>query len=119
MEWGDQITPEEGFSVNAVTARHFSGRGLQGNKSQWTSFILTTMNKKIFIGGDSGYGSHFAEIGKQFGPFDLAILEDGQYNKEIYPHDAGRNSAGCHRSQRKKVIAGTLGKIFLIPSRLG
>ena len=81
MKWDDQITPEEGFSVNAVTARHFSGRGLQKNKSQWTSFILTTTNKKIFIGGDSGYGSHFADIGKRFGPFDLAILEDGQYNK--------------------------------------
>jgi L-ascorbate metabolism protein UlaG (beta-lactamase superfamily) len=42
---------------------------------------LTTRDKKIFIGGDSGYGNHFAEIGKRFGPFDLAILEDGQYNK--------------------------------------
>jgi len=81
MQWDDQITMEEGFSVNAVTARHFSGRGLQRNKSQWTSFILTTKNKKIFIGGDSGYDIHFAEIGKRFGPFDLAILEDGQYNK--------------------------------------
>jgi L-ascorbate metabolism protein UlaG (beta-lactamase superfamily) len=81
MEWDDQINPEEGFSVNAVTARHFSGRGLRRNRSLWTSFILTTRDKKIFIGGDSGYGSHFAEIGKRFGPFDLAILEDGQYNK--------------------------------------
>lgn len=81
MEWDNQVNPEEGFSVCAVTARHFSGRGFQRNKSLWTSFILTTMNKKVFIGGDSGYGSHFAEIGKRFGPFDLAILEDGQYNK--------------------------------------
>ena len=46
-----------------------------------TSFILTTLHQKIFIGGDSGYGSHFADIGKQFGPFDLAILENGQYNE--------------------------------------
>ena len=81
MEWNSQANPEEGFSVYAVTARHFSGRGFQRNRSLWTSFVLTTMNKKIFIGGDSGYGSHFAEIGKRFGPFDLAILEDGQYNK--------------------------------------
>jgi L-ascorbate metabolism protein UlaG (beta-lactamase superfamily) len=81
MAWDDNISPEAGFSITAVTARHFSGRGLQRNKSQWSSFILTTMNKKIFIGGDSGYGSHFAEIGKRCGPFDLAILEDGQYNR--------------------------------------
>ena len=36
---------------------------------------------KIFIGGDSGYAPHFKTIGEQFGPFDLAILECGQYNK--------------------------------------
>ena len=35
----------------------------------------------IFIGGDSGYDKHFAETGKAFGPFDLAILENGQYDK--------------------------------------
>jgi L-ascorbate metabolism protein UlaG (beta-lactamase superfamily) len=81
MAWDDHIDPEAGFSVTAVTARHFSGRGLQRNKSQWTSFILTTISKKIFIGGDSGYDTHFAEIGKRYGPFDLAILEDGQYNR--------------------------------------
>jgi L-ascorbate metabolism protein UlaG (beta-lactamase superfamily) len=81
MTWDHQVTPEEGFMVNAVTARHFSGRGFQRNKSLWTAFVLTIMGKKFFIGGDSGYGSHFADIGKRFGPFDLAILEDGQYNK--------------------------------------
>jgi L-ascorbate metabolism protein UlaG (beta-lactamase superfamily) len=36
---------------------------------------------KIFIGGDSGYDFHFKEIGNQHGPFDLAILECGQYDK--------------------------------------
>ena len=36
---------------------------------------------KIYIGGDSGYDHHFATIGNEFGPFDLAILENGQYNK--------------------------------------
>jgi L-ascorbate metabolism protein UlaG (beta-lactamase superfamily) len=35
---------------------------------------------KIYIGGDSGYDSHFAEIGNRYGPIDLAILDNGQYN---------------------------------------
>jgi L-ascorbate metabolism protein UlaG (beta-lactamase superfamily) len=35
---------------------------------------------KIFIGGDGGYDKHFAEIGRVFGPIDLAILENGQYD---------------------------------------
>ena len=44
------------------------------------SYVLQTPGTKIYIGGDSGYDTHFAEIGKQFGQIDLAILENGQYN---------------------------------------
>ena len=33
------------------------------------------------MGGDSGYDTHFKAIGNNFGPFDLVILECGQYNK--------------------------------------
>lgn len=33
-------------------------------------------------GGDSGYDTHFAEIGKRFPDIDLAILENGQYNED-------------------------------------
>ena len=47
----------------------------------WMSYVLQTPSMKIFIGGDSGHDTHFAEIGQTFGPFDLAILENGQYDK--------------------------------------
>ncbi len=80
MDWNEEVELDKGFIVNSVTARHFSGRGFKRNRTIWSSFVLTTPGKKIFIGGDSGYDRHFAEIGNQFGPFDLAILEDGQYN---------------------------------------
>jgi L-ascorbate metabolism protein UlaG (beta-lactamase superfamily) len=81
MDWNEQVFLDEGFNVHTVPARHFAGRGFKKNGSLWMSFVFTTPTKKIFIGGDSGYDRHFTEIGKQFGPFDLAILEDGQYNK--------------------------------------
>jgi L-ascorbate metabolism protein UlaG (beta-lactamase superfamily) len=80
-DWNEQIILDNGFVVNTVPARHFSGRGLKRNQSLWTSFVLQTPTMKIFIGGDSGYDKHFAEIGKTFGPFDLVILENGQYDK--------------------------------------
>lgn len=35
---------------------------------------------KIYIGGDSGYDDHYKKIGDEHGPFDIAILECGQYN---------------------------------------
>jgi L-ascorbate metabolism protein UlaG (beta-lactamase superfamily) len=80
-DWNEEVLLEEGFTINTTPARHFSGRSFKRNGSLWLSFVLTTPTKKIFLGGDSGYDTHFAAIGKQFGPFDLAILENGQYNK--------------------------------------
>jgi L-ascorbate metabolism protein UlaG (beta-lactamase superfamily) len=80
-DWNEEIILDDGFVVNTVPARHFSGRGLKRNQSLWTSFVLQTPGMKIFIGGDSGYDKHFAAIGKTFGPFDLVILENGQYDK--------------------------------------
>jgi L-ascorbate metabolism protein UlaG (beta-lactamase superfamily) len=81
MDWNEHITLDSGFVADATPARHFSGRGLKRNQSLWLSFVLQTPTMKIFIGGDGGYDKHFAEIGKTFGPIDLAILENGQYNK--------------------------------------
>lgn len=80
-DWNEKIILDEGFIVNTIPARHFSGRGFKRNGSLWMSFIFTTPRKKIFIGGDSGYDKHFRETGNLFGPFDLAVLEDGQYDK--------------------------------------
>jgi L-ascorbate metabolism protein UlaG (beta-lactamase superfamily) len=73
--------PESGFLVTATPARHFSGRTFKRNESIWHSFVFQTPSKKIFIGGDSGYDTHFTKIGAEYGPFDLALLECGQYNK--------------------------------------
>lgn len=79
-DWNDEITDKE-FKLLAVTARHFSGRTYKRDNTIWSSFILTTPSYKIFIGGDSGYDDHFKNIGDAFGPFDLVLLENGQYNE--------------------------------------
>jgi len=80
-DWNEEVILDKGFIVNTTTARHFSGRGLRRNKSIWLSFALRTPTMNIFIGGDSGYDVHFEAIGNKYGPFDLAILECGQYDK--------------------------------------
>ena len=80
-DWNEKIDLDEGFIAYTAPARHFSGRGFLRNRALWTSFVLQTPTNKIFIGGDSGYDTHFAEIGKTYGGFDLVILENGQYDK--------------------------------------
>jgi len=80
-DWNEEVILDHGFTVNTTPARHFSGRGLKRMKSIWLSFVLQTPGMKIFMGGDSGYDTHFKEIGNAYGPFDLVLLECGQYNK--------------------------------------
>lgn len=79
-DWNEQVQLGEGFSVDILPARHFSGRGFSRNKALWVSFVLKTPNMNFYLGGDSGYDRHFAEIGNKFGPFDLVILDNGQYD---------------------------------------
>lgn len=79
-DWNEEIALDNDITLHTVPGRHFSGRGFTRNNTLWLAYVLKTPHQKIFIGGDSGYGSHFAKIGEKFGPFDLAILENGQYN---------------------------------------
>jgi L-ascorbate metabolism protein UlaG (beta-lactamase superfamily) len=80
LDWWESADLGNGFSLKAAPARHFSGRKFKRNQSIWSAFILNTPHHKLFLGGDSGYGKHFKEIGEKEGPFDLALLECGQYN---------------------------------------
>ncbi len=80
-DWFEATELDPGFKITATPARHFSGRGLKRNGTLWLSFVLQTPSQKIYLGGDSGYDAHFAAIGAAYGPFDLAILECGQYHE--------------------------------------
>lgn len=84
-DWHDKVSLDPGFTVTLTPARHFSGRGFLRNKTLWTSFVLQTPSLKLYLGGDSGYDTHFKAIGDAHGPFDLVILENGQYN-EAWPY---------------------------------
>lgn len=80
FDWWDSKTLEPGFEIIATPARHFSGRGFKRNQTLWSSFVLKTDSTSIYVGGDSGYDLAFKAIGDKYGPFDLALLECGQYN---------------------------------------
>lgn len=83
VDWDDRVELA-GLQFTAVPARHFSGRGLSRARALWTAYVLTGGGFRLFLGGDSGYDAHFKAIGAAFGPFDLAIMEIGQYN-DLWP----------------------------------
>ena len=79
-DWWDSVDLGDGFVATLTPARHFSGRSIWSANTLWTSYVLQMPSQKLFLGGDSGYDTHFKEIGDKFGPFDMAILENGQYD---------------------------------------
>lgn len=80
-DWYEKVELDAGFTVYVEPARHFSGRGLSAGSTLWVSYLLQTPSTKIYLGGDSGYDAHYADIGKKYGPVDLAILDNGQYDE--------------------------------------
>ena len=81
MNWGDSAKLP-GLTLHCTPSRHFSGRGLTNrNSTLWCSWVMQTATKRVFYTGDGGYGPHFAAIGAAYGPFDLALVECGQYNE--------------------------------------
>ena len=80
-DWNETVKLYDGFEVHTAPTRHFSGRGFKRNGTLWLSFVLKAPGTAIYIGGDSGYDHHFKTLGEKHGPFDLVILESGQYNK--------------------------------------
>lgn len=90
--WGESITMGN-LKITSAPARHFSGRSWSDrDQTLWTSYIMEGAGKKVFFGGDTGYGRHFARIGEKYGPFDLVCLEIDAWNEKwpnnhLFPHE--------------------------------
>jgi L-ascorbate metabolism protein UlaG (beta-lactamase superfamily) len=81
LNWTD-ATSIASLTITALPARHFSGRSLSDRfQSLWASFVLKGDRHNIYYGADSGLWPGFSEIGRQYGPFDLTMLEVGAYNE--------------------------------------
>lgn len=80
FDWWESKSLGDSLEFISTPARHFSGRGFSRNKTLWSSFVVKAGGQTVFLGGDSGFDGAFKEIGARFGPFDIAMLECGQYD---------------------------------------
>lgn len=96
MDWWQSVDIE-GLLLVATPSRHFSGRSLFGrNETQWGSWALLAPDFRVFFSGDSGYFNGFKQIGEDYGPFDLTMLEAGAYDA---------NWAGVHMMPEQTIQA--------------
>ncbi len=71
--------------IVCTPARHFSGRSLlRFDETLWASWVVIGSARRIYYGGDTGYGDQFENIGDRFGPFDITLLPIGAYS-EYWP----------------------------------
>jgi L-ascorbate metabolism protein UlaG (beta-lactamase superfamily) len=91
MDWHQK---QQIGSLNVVftPAQHWSGRGTRDRfTSLWGSFLVSDGRRSFYFAGDSGYGPHFAEINKKYGPVDVAFLPIGAYEPRWFMKAAHMN----------------------------
>lgn len=82
LDWYGEIEYKNA-KLALTPSRHFSGRGLFNRDSTlWGGWAIHYNGKKIYFGGDSGYFEEFKKIGDKYGPFDLVMLDTGQYDEK-------------------------------------
>ncbi len=97
LDWW-QTAKLRGLTFVCTPAQHSSGRGvLDQNHRLWSSWVVLGATKRFFFAGDTGYYPGLLEIGRRFGPFDLAALPIGGYSdldrhhpNHLNPEEAAR-----------------------------
>ena len=73
-----QLTTE--VVVTATPARHFTARTpWDRNRGHWCGWHIAGGGNNLWHAGDSGYGPHFQEIGRQLGPINFGMIPIGAY----------------------------------------
>jgi len=106
MDWWESNQLNEKLQFISTPSRHFSGRaGYDKDYTLWSSWVIKTENASIYYCGDSGYGSHFKEIGEKYGPFDITFMECGQYNEGWpYIHMMPEQSVQAHIDLKGRIM---------------
>jgi L-ascorbate metabolism protein UlaG (beta-lactamase superfamily) len=80
-DWWERAPVVAGVELVSTPARHFNGRGVPWRVgSLWTSWSIVGPKHRVFFSGDTGLTEGFREIARKNGPFDVALLEIGQYH---------------------------------------
>lgn len=80
LDWWQKTTLPSGETVHLTQVQHWSSRTpFDRNETLWGGFVIESKDLKIYFGGDSGYGPHYKETHKRFGPMDVSLLAIGAY----------------------------------------
>jgi L-ascorbate metabolism protein UlaG (beta-lactamase superfamily) len=80
LDWWESTTIGA-VEVVSTPARHSSGRNpLRTNETLWSGWALRGPQHRVWYSGDSGFFPDLEQIGTRLGPFDVTMIESGQYD---------------------------------------
>ena len=105
MDWWEPVDIGD-LHIVCTPARHASGRALWDKDAKlWASYALVGRAHRVWYSGDTGLFNAMNRIGQELGPFDLTMIEVGQYNK-AWPdwHIGPEQAVRAHGMVRGKVL---------------
>jgi len=105
LDWWER-TRLGALEIVCTPARHASGRTLfDKDATLWASYALLGARHRVFFSGDTGMFPALREIGERFGPFDLTMIETGQYHR-AWPdwHIGPEQAVQAHQLLRGRVM---------------
>ena len=113
LGWWESVQ-EGSLTLSCVPAQHWSRRiGQSTNTTLWCGWVLQSPNATYFYSGDTGYFGGFREIGRRFGPIDVALLPIGAYEPRWFMAYQHMNPAEAYQAFLD------LGSRFMIPIHWG
>jgi L-ascorbate metabolism protein UlaG (beta-lactamase superfamily) len=104
LDWGESAQLR-GLRIVSLPARHYSGRAIARDKTQWASWALVGPTHRVWFSGDTGFFPGMRDIGSSYGPFDLALIKIGAYG-ETWPqiHIDPEEAVETHLAVKAKLM---------------
>ncbi|MBM7702265.1 MBL fold metallo-hydrolase [Metabacillus iocasae] len=103
LNWWEEVDLH-GTTIVFTPSKHFSGRGLfNRDTTLWGGWVILGQRTRVYTSGDGGYDTHFKEIGEKYGPFDLTLIEGGQYDRRwSWVHMTPEEAVRAHQDANGK-----------------
>jgi L-ascorbate metabolism protein UlaG (beta-lactamase superfamily) len=112
LDWW-QAADHGPLCITATPARHFAARTpFDRNRTLWAGFMIRAEGGQLLFAGDSGAGSHWAEITARLGPPGVALLPIGAYEPRWFMGAVHMNPAEAVEAHRMLGTRRSIGMHF-------